>query len=91
MRYLLTFTRKKGVPTKTGTDQSSVVACPHCGAPTSITSSGQCEYCGFIVTTGEYGWVLSDMEAVRRGGAVDNTPVILRETPVKTDPVDRQN
>ena len=36
--------------------------CPNCGAPTQITSAGKCEYCGSVITTGEYSWVLSNLE-----------------------------
>ena len=66
MVYTLTFMRKVGVKTKEGTDQKSTTNCPNCGAPTNITSSGKCEYCGSIITTGEHGWVLSGLEG-RRG------------------------
>ena len=65
LNYLLTFMRKTGVKTNEATSNKSTVACPHCGAPLSITSAGKCDYCGFIVTTGEHDWVLSDMTAVR--------------------------
>lgn len=64
MTYRLTFIRKTGVKTKEGTDEKSTTNCPNCGAPTSITSAGQCEYCGSVITTGEHGWVLSNLEGV---------------------------
>lgn len=67
LRYIYTFMRKTGVVTDPAQNGRSVVACPHCGAPTSITSAGRCEYCGFIVTTGEFGWVLSNIEAIKDG------------------------
>ena len=60
--YLLTFERKFGVQTKPGTIEVNTTNCPNCGAPTQITSSGQCEYCGSVVTTGEYNWCLSNLE-----------------------------
>ena len=60
--YLLTFERKLGVKTKPGTTEVNTTNCPNCGAPTQITSSGQCEYCGSVVTTGEYNWCLSNLE-----------------------------
>lgn len=66
MVYTLTFMRKAGVKTKEGTDKKSTTNCPNCGAPTKITSSGKCEYCGSIITTGEHDWVLSNLEG-RRG------------------------
>ena len=78
MQYLMKFTRKNGVKTDPAA-ASNIVACPHCGAPTQITSAGKCEYCGFIVTTGDYDWVLCDMQAVKPGVIVDNSGVILRD------------
>jgi len=60
--YLLTFIRKNGVKTKPGTTEVNTTNCPNCGAPTQITSSGKCEYCGSVVTTGEYNWVLSNLQ-----------------------------
>ena len=63
--YKLTFERKKGVQTEEGTDEVKTTNCPNCGAPTKITSSGRCEYCDSIITTGEYDWILSNLEPLR--------------------------
>lgn len=60
--YLLTFIRKNGVKTKPGTIEVNTTNCPNCGAPTQITSSGKCDYCGSVITTGEYNWVLSNLQ-----------------------------
>ncbi len=65
MKYLMTFNRKKGVLTKSGTSNKSTTNCPNCGAPTEITSSGQCEYCDSVITTGEHDWVLSDIHSIK--------------------------
>lgn len=65
MKYLMTFNRKAGVKTKEGTSNKSTTNCPNCGAPTEITSSGQCEYCDSVITTGEHDWVLSDIHSIR--------------------------
>lgn len=62
--YRLTFIRKTGVKTKAGTSQVNTTNCPNCGAPTQITSSGKCEYCGSVITTGEHSWVLSDLSKI---------------------------
>ena len=43
------------------------INCPNCGAPTQITSAGRCEYCGSVITTGEYNWVLSNLEREKIG------------------------
>ncbi len=79
LRYLYTFMRKKGVLTDSARSNNSVVACPHCGAPTSITSAGKCEYCGFIVTTGEFDWVLSNIEGIKDGMTFADGGVVIRE------------
>ncbi len=55
--YKLEFIRTKQVTKRQ--EGSNVTNCPNCGAPTSVTSSGQCEYCKSVITTGEYGWVLN--------------------------------
>ena len=60
--YKLTFIRKIGVKTKLGETTVDTKKCPNCGAPTQITSAGKCEYCGSIITTGEFNWVLSNLE-----------------------------
>lgn len=65
MIYTLTFMRKAGMKTKEGTDKNSITNCPNCGAVTKITSSGKCEYCESIITTGEHDWVLSNLEGKR--------------------------
>ncbi len=79
-RYLLTFMRKRGVLTDEATSNKSVTNCPNCGAPTQITSSGQCEYCGSVITTGEYDWVLSDIQGVKRNVAYGSGGVMITET-----------
>lgn len=63
--YKLVFVRKTGIKTKVGTNEVNATNCPNCGAPTQITSSGKCEYCGSVITTGEFNWVLSNLEPLR--------------------------
>ena len=63
--YKLTFIRKTGIKTKPGEAKVNTTNCPNCGAPTQITSSGKCEYCGSVITTGEFSWVLSNLEPLR--------------------------
>ncbi len=64
MHYILSFNRKKGVKTQEGLSNKSTTNCPNCGAPTEITSSGQCPYCGSVITTGEHDWVLTDIHSI---------------------------
>ena len=63
MKYVMVFNRKAGVKTEPGMSNKSVTNCPNCGAPTEITSSGKCEYCKSVITTGEHDWVLSDIRS----------------------------
>lgn len=62
MSYTMTFARKAGVKTKVGTSNKSTTNCPNCGAPTQVTSAGECGYCGSVITTGEHDWVLTDIK-----------------------------
>lgn len=62
--YRLTFKRHLSVLTQPE-ETLSTKACPNCGAPTNIGASGQCEFCGSVVTTGEHNWVLENYEAWR--------------------------
>ena len=61
MKYEMTFNRKTGVKTHPGMSNMSTTNCPNCGAPTEITSAGQCPYCGSIITNGEHDWVLTNL------------------------------
>lgn len=63
--YKLTFERTKGILTEEKTDEVKTTNCPNCGAPTQVTSSGKCDYCGSIITTRDYGWVLAGLEPLR--------------------------
>ena len=63
MKYEMVFNRKAGVKTDPSRKGNSVTNCPNCGAPTEITSSGQCPYCGSVVTNGEHDWVLTDIHS----------------------------
>ena len=63
MKYELVFNRKAGVKTDAGKKGTSITNCPNCGAPTEVTSSGQCTYCGTVITNGEHDWVLTDIHS----------------------------
>jgi hypothetical protein len=70
--YVLVFMRKFGVKTDPATSNVSTKSCPHCGAPVQITSAGKCEYCDFIVTTGEHDWVLCDLDSITDNSSIGN-------------------
>lgn len=63
MCYEMVFNRKAGLKTDPGKKGNAITNCPNCGAPTEITSSGQCVYCGSVVTNGEHDWVLTDIHS----------------------------
>lgn len=60
--YLLTFVRTTGIKTTKVTGEVNTTNCPNCGAPTKITSSGKCEYCGSVITTDTHDWALSNLQ-----------------------------
>ena len=78
MKYMLTFIRKNGIKTNiiNGVQAS---CCPNCGAPVNTASAGRCEYCGSVVKSGEFNWVLSDMEAIKGNYKVDNRGIVIDE------------
>ena len=63
MRYEMVFNRKAGLKTDPGKKGNSITNCPNCGAPTEVTSAGQCAYCGSVITNGEHDWVLTDIRS----------------------------
>ena len=63
MKYEMVFNRKAGLKTNPGRKGNSITNCPNCGAPTEVTSSGQCSYCGSVITNGEHDWVLTDIRS----------------------------
>ena len=38
--------------------------CPNCGAPINLNKSAKCEYCGSIIETDDFDWVLSGIKAL---------------------------
>ena len=36
--------------------------CPNCGAPLEVNATGQCNYCSAVVSSGQYDWVLSQID-----------------------------
>ena len=63
MKYEMVFNRKAGVKTDPGKKGNTITNCPNCGAPTEITTSGHCAYCGSVITNGEHDWVLTDIHS----------------------------
>lgn len=89
-RYKMKFMRSVGMLTNDATANSEEGTghnCPNCGAPLEISSSGVCEYCGSVVTTGMYSWVLSDFSTIRNDTKDDGIRVPKTETVAKTSGV----
>lgn len=65
MRYKMKFVRTKSSVSSDATDDLNAHNCPNCGAPLEVSSTGSCSYCGSVVSTGLYSWILSDFTTVR--------------------------
>ncbi|MGL4797909.1 MAG: TIM44-like domain-containing protein [Cellulosilyticaceae bacterium] len=62
MQYKWKLARKGG--TVTNVKHIEATECPNCGANISINQAGKCEYCGSVVTKGDFDWVLSEIEVI---------------------------
>jgi predicted lipid-binding transport protein (Tim44 family) len=63
MEYILSMSRKKGVLSRSG-EGTAVKTCPNCGANISINAAGECKYCGSVVTSGDFDWVLTRLDVL---------------------------
>jgi hypothetical protein len=63
MEYEWTLIRRTGVTTAKGKNVETV-NCPNCGAPLNINATAKCEYCGSVVTVGEYNWVITQIKGI---------------------------
>jgi len=62
MGYEYTFIRSKDL--KTAAKEQHADHCPNCGAPLNINHSGRCEYCGSVLSSDEYDWVVSGIKGL---------------------------
>lgn len=63
MTYEWTLVRSKLAKTRRA-DEAEWTQCPNCGAPVSLSQSGQCEYCGSVLISGAYDWVVSAIRGI---------------------------
>lgn len=63
MEYEWTLVRSKGAHTPDA-DGTTAFHCPSCGAPMNVNQSAKCEYCGTVLTTSEYDWVVSQIKGI---------------------------
>ena len=67
LQYKMTFMRAADMITpEAEEEENATMKCPNCGAPIEGTAFGKCEYCGSVVSSGKYGWVLSDFGVMRQ-------------------------
>lgn len=63
MLYEWTLMRTSGKVTGE-TEAKNATNCPNCGAPLNLNKSAKCEYCGSIIETDDFDWVLSDIKGL---------------------------
>jgi uncharacterized tellurite resistance protein B-like protein/predicted nucleic acid-binding Zn ribbon protein len=81
-----TFIRRRGAktdPTKPGLIEGN---CPNCGAAIEMNQNANCQYCGAILRSGQYDWVLAEItqESEWQPGQVKRVPgveVLLAKDP----------
>lgn len=63
MTYQWTYIRSLGKLTGAveGVDDKH---CPNCGAPIDLNRSAVCDYCGAVVKSGDYDWVVSNIKGI---------------------------
>ena len=65
LRYTMKFMRSVNALRHDAASYVVGTVCPNCAAQLELASSAKCPYCGAVVTTGKFGWVLSDFGTVR--------------------------
>ncbi|NLE13087.1 MAG: TIM44-like domain-containing protein [Clostridiales bacterium] len=63
MDYEWILKRTRGKTTQ-ALDGTQALHCPSCGAPLDVNHSAKCEYCGTVITTDDYDWVINSMKAI---------------------------
>ena len=63
MTYRWTFIRTLGKLTAAA-GEADGKHCPNCGAPLDLNQSAVCNYCGSVIESGEYDWVLSNIQGI---------------------------
>lgn len=66
MTYYWTLIRSAGTKTREVTKEAEKTVCPNCGAPVDLNQSAQCPYCGSVLESGNYDWVLSSIKALKK-------------------------
>ena len=64
MTYEYILIRSSGYVTDIQTRDVATINCPNCAAPLNINQSAKCPYCGSVVTTKDYDWVISSIKGI---------------------------
>ena len=66
MEYEWTLIRTKGVktPLPDASGEAETMHCPSCGAPLDAQYSAKCEYCGSVVKSSDYDWVIASIRGL---------------------------
>ena len=64
MEYEYTLGRPAGTQTTKQTAQTVAGECPNCGAPLNIAQSAKCPYCGTVVESNRFTWVITNIKGV---------------------------
>ena len=72
-----TLSRRRGALSRTP-DRARVFGCPSCGAPQDAVMSGTCSHCQKVVSTGDFDWVVRNIEILQRD---PRPPVLTGDAP----------
>ena len=65
MTYQWTMTRSGGKRTAAaGSEETTAKHCPSCGAPLDVNESARCPYCGSVVSSNDFNWVISEIRGI---------------------------
>lgn len=68
MCYEWTLVRSKGMqtpsPSGEGSEETSAIHCPSCGAPLEINQSAKCPYCDTVISAKDYSWAISEIKGI---------------------------
>lgn len=60
--YRVTYVRSAATKTDENFEARRDTICPNCGAKVKVAVSEYCPYCNSMITSNEYGWVISNIE-----------------------------
>ena len=68
MTYQWTLIRSMGMTTPAhegqGSENTTSIHCPSCGAPLDVNQSAKCPYCDTVISARDYDWVISSIKGI---------------------------